>query len=85
MLLPISAALVFIRLIEGMKIIDTVFVMIGGPGISTETLTLFDYQEGIKKLNPGYTSALGFLFLIVITALGVVYLAILRLHLEKSR
>ena len=86
MLLPISAAVVFIRLIESMKIIDTVFVMTGGgPGISTETLTLFAYQEGFKKFNLGYTSALSFLFLIVITIMGTVYLSVLRPHLEKRR
>lgn len=86
MLLPISAAVVFVRLVESMKIIDTVFVMTGGgPGISTETLTLFAYQEGFKKFNLGYTSALSFLFLIVITAMGTVYLALLRPQLEKRR
>jgi multiple sugar transport system permease protein len=86
MLLPISAAVVFIRLVESLKIIDTVFVMTGGgPGISTETLTLFAYQEGFKKFNLGYTSALSFLFLIVITVIGTVYLAVLRPHLAKYR
>jgi multiple sugar transport system permease protein len=86
MMLPISAAVVFIRLIESYKIIDTVFVMTGGgPGISTETLTLFAYQEGFKKFNLGYTSALSFLFLITITVIGVVYLAILKPHLAKHR
>ena len=86
MMLPISVAVVFIRLIESYKIIDTVFVMTGGgPGISTETLTLFAYQEGFKKFNLGYTSALSFLFLIVITVIGMVYLAILRPYLEKHK
>jgi multiple sugar transport system permease protein len=86
MMLPISAAVVFIRLIESYKIIDTVFVMTGGgPGISTETLTLFAYQEGFKKFNLGYTSALSFLFLFVITIIGLVYLAILKPYLEKAR
>lgn len=86
MMLPISAAVVFIRLIESYKIIDTVFVLTGGgPGISTETLTLFAYQEGFKKFNLGYTSALSFLFLITITVIGVIYLAILKPHLAKHR
>jgi multiple sugar transport system permease protein len=86
MMLPISVAVVFIRLIESYKIIDTVFVMTGGgPGISTETLTLFAYQEGFKKFNLGYTSALSFLFLIVITVIGVVYLAVLKPFLEKQK
>lgn len=76
MLLPLSVAVVFIRLIEGFKIIDTVFVLTGGgPGISTETLTLFAYNEGFKKFNIGMTSALSFLFLIVVILFGTLYLA----------
>jgi multiple sugar transport system permease protein len=84
MLLPISVAVVFIRAIESFKIMDTIFVMTGGgPGISTESLTLFAYQEGFKKFNMGYTSALSFLFLIFIIVIGVIYLAILKPYVEK--
>ena len=76
MLLPLSVAVIFIRLIEGFKIIDTVFVMTGGgPGTATETLTLFAYNEGFKKFNIGMTSALSFLFLIVVIVFGTIYLA----------
>ena len=84
MLLPISVAVIFIRAIESFKVMDTVFIMTGGgPGIATETLTLFAYQEGFKKFNMGYTSALSFLFLIFIIVIGVVYLAILKPYVEK--
>ena len=84
LLLPLSAAVVFIRMIEGFKLIDTVFVLTGGgPGISTETLTLYAYQEGLKKFNLGYTSALSFTFLIAVILFGTLYLAILKPHLEK--
>jgi multiple sugar transport system permease protein len=76
MLLPLSVAVVFIRLIEGFKIIDTVFVLTGGgPGTATETLTLFAYNEGFKKFNLGLTSALSFMFLFVVIIFGTVYLA----------
>jgi multiple sugar transport system permease protein len=76
MLLPLSVAVIFIRLIEGFKIIDTVFVLTGGgPGTSTETLTLFAYNEGFKKFNLGLTSALSFMFLFVVIIFGTVYLA----------
>lgn len=76
MLLPLSVAVIFIRLIEGFKVIDTVFVLTGGgPGTSTETLTLFAYNEGFKKFNIGMTSALSFLFLIVVILFGTVFLA----------
>lgn len=84
MLLPISVAIIFIRIIESFKIMDTVFVMTGGgPGIATETLTLFAYQEGFKKFNLGYTSALSFLFLIFIIVIGVIFLAIVKPYVEK--
>lgn len=76
MLLPLSVAVVFIRLIEGFKIIDTVFVLTGGgPGTATETLTLFAYNEGFKKFNLGLTSALSFMFLFVVIIFGTLYLA----------
>lgn len=76
MLLPISVAVIFIRLIEGFKVIDTVFVLTGGgPGTATETLTLFAYNEGFKKFNLGLTSALSFLFLFVVIVFGTLYLA----------
>ncbi len=84
MLLPVSAAVVFVRIIESFKIIDTVFVLTGGgPGTATETLTLFAYQEGFKKFNLGYTSALSFLFLLVIMVFGVIYLTLIRPQIEK--
>lgn len=84
LLLPISAAVVFIRLIEAFKIVDTVFVLTGGgPGVSTETLTLYAYQEGLKKFNLGYTSALSFAFLVIVLVAGTAYLAVLKPQVEK--
>jgi multiple sugar transport system permease protein len=84
MLLPVSAAVVFLRLIESFKIIDTVFVLTGGgPGIATETLTLYTYQEGFKKFNLGYTSAISFLFLVLVIIAGTIYLAIVKPQIEK--
>jgi hypothetical protein len=47
-------------------------------GISTETLTLFAHQEGFKKFNLGYTSALSFLFLAVVLTISLLYLAVLK-------
>ncbi|MFO1350127.1 MAG: sugar ABC transporter permease [Gammaproteobacteria bacterium] len=84
LLLPLTATVIFIRIIESYKLMDTVWVLTGGgPGIATETLTLFAYQEGLKKFNLGYTSAISFLFLIFITLFGTLYLALLKPHIEK--
>lgn len=84
MLLPLSIAVIFIRLIEGFKLIDTVFVLTGGgPGTATETLTLFAYNEGFKKFNIGMTSALSFLFLIVVIIFGTIYLAVAQRMMKR--
>lgn len=84
MLLPLSVAVIFIRIIEGFKIIDSVFVLTGGgPGTATETLTLFAYNEGFKKFNLGQASALSFLFLVVIIVFGTLYLALAKPVVEK--
>ncbi|MGF1477747.1 MAG: carbohydrate ABC transporter permease [Geminicoccaceae bacterium] len=84
LLLPISAAVVFIRVVEAFKIIDTVFVLTGGgPGTSTETLTLYAYQEGLKKFNLGYTSALSFAFLFFVILVGVLYMTLLKPQIDK--
>ena len=84
LLLPISVAIVLLRLVESFKVIDTVFVLTGGgPGISTETLSLFTYQEGFKKFNLGFTSAVSFLFLIFVVVFGTLYVSILKPVVEK--
>lgn len=84
LLMPISVAVIFIRIIEGFKIMDTPFVLTGGgPGTATETLTLFAYNEGFKKFNLGLTSALSFLFLIVVIISGTIYLAFARRLMKR--
>ena len=84
MLLPISVAVVFIRIVEGFKVIDTVFALTGGgPGTSTETLTLYAYNEGFKKFNLGQASALSFVFLFVVIVFGTVYLAAAQRAIRK--
>lgn len=86
MLLPLSVAVVFIRIVEGFKVIDTVFVLTGGgPGTATETLTLFAYNEGFKKFNLGMTSALSFVFLIVVILLGTIYLTVAQRMMARYR
>lgn len=84
LLLPITVAVFLLRLVESFKIMDTVFVLTGGgPGISTETLSLFTYQEGFKKFNLGFTSAVSFIFLVLVVAFGTLYITILKPVLDK--
>ncbi len=75
MLLPLSVAVVFIRLIEGFKIIDTVFVLTGGGRHGHGNTDPLATTKDIKKFNLGLTSALSFMFPFVVIIFGTVYLA----------
>jgi len=62
---------IIIRSIELFKIFDTVWLMTGGgPGNSTQTVSIFLYQQGAQAFNIGYTAAAAFLVLILISTLS---------------
>jgi multiple sugar transport system permease protein len=56
-----------IRLIDAIKTFDNVFVLTrGGPGSSTELLSLYIYRNGFRHFNIGYGSALSIILLIIV-------------------
>jgi len=72
-LLPASATLILIRMIEGFKIVDLPNILTnGGPGTATESLTLHAYFAW-RTLDVGTAAALGFVLLILVSVLGTVY------------
>jgi multiple sugar transport system permease protein len=67
---PSSLAAIFIRIIECFKIIDTIIILTGGgPGISTESTTLYAYNIGLKSFDLAYgaTIAMAFFIIIIVT------------------
>lgn len=66
MLIPWSITAILIRSIEMLKIVDVIVVMTnGGPGIATESLTLYAYRTGVVNFDLGYAAALSFSLLIL--------------------
>lgn len=81
-LIPVSLTVILIRSIEIAKIVDIIYVMTGGgPGISTESLTMYGYITGLKRFNLGYASALAYTLLVIIMVFGFLFLR-LRGRLE---
>lgn len=79
MLLPITVTLIFIRTIDLFKIIDVIAVMTGGgPGVSTESLTFYAVQVGLRNLDLGYAATLAWVLMAMVIAFAVVYLNALR-------
>ncbi|HIC96552.1 TPA: sugar ABC transporter permease [Candidatus Bipolaricaulota bacterium] len=70
LLAPASIAAILLRLIEAFKIVDIIYILTtGGPGISTESLTLYAYSIGLRTFDLAYGSTLAFsLFLTVLVA-----------------
>jgi multiple sugar transport system permease protein len=73
-LTPVLAVAMVLKGIFALKIFDQVVMITnGGPGQATQTLTHFIYFQGFKYLNMGYASALGWLLVIPMMFLTVLY------------
>ena len=67
-LLPVITVGTLIRLMDTFKLFDIVYQLTGGgPGDVTETIAYYTYLQGFKFFSLGYTAAMAFIQLIVIT------------------
>lgn len=72
-----------IRIIENFKIFDTLYIMTGGgPGVATETISVYIYKITQQDLIWGYVAAIALVILIVLSIL--VSLAIRRMNAAKT-
>lgn len=79
MILPVIIIGILIRLMDTFKTFDLVVLLTeGGPGISSETIAFYTYQNGFKFFSMGYTAAMAFIQLIVIIIVSRVFLSIQR-------
>jgi multiple sugar transport system permease protein len=67
LVMPLILVAVLIRLIDTFRVFDKIFVMTnGGPGNSTEVLSLHIYRTGLPFMNISYAAAMSYLFLIIL-------------------
>ena len=61
-----------IRVIEVFKIFDTLYIMTaGGPGVATETISVYIYKVSTQDLAWGYVAAIALAILVVLSAVAV--------------
>ncbi len=66
---PVVVLSLVIRSVEIFKIFDPVYILTrGGPGTSTETLSMWMYDNGFVYFRIAYVAAAGFLVLLVVLA-----------------
>lgn len=72
-----------IRVIENFKIFDTLYIMTGGgPGVATETISVYIYKVTQQDLIWGYVAAIALVILVALSIL--VSLAIGRMNAAKG-
>ncbi len=77
-ILPVSLAIILIRMIEAFKIIDLPNVMTGGgPGTATESLALHSFISW-RTLDLGGSAAIAYILLFVVTFFALTYVNLIR-------
>jgi multiple sugar transport system permease protein len=83
LLIPIIIIALLIRMMDTFKTFDLVYLLTGGgPGDSTETIAFYTYLNGFKDFSLGYTAAMAFIQLIVITIVARIFL---RFQTQQQR
>lgn len=72
----VIAIAIGLRVIECFKIFDMLFVMTGGgPGVATESLSLFLYKRTFQDLEWSYVASIGITVLVALSVLTAVLMA----------
>lgn len=81
---PVLISLMFLRAIDAFKIYDIIFVLTkGGPGDSTEVLSMFIYRQSFTFWRMGVGAAASFVSLIIIVVLITLFFK--SLHREDVK
>jgi len=78
LLIPTMLIALLIRIIDSFKTFDIIFVLTqGGPGRVTETMNYYTYRYGFKFFHMGYTSALSWILLMIVTIISMLLIKML--------
>jgi multiple sugar transport system permease protein len=84
LLLPVIVIVLIFRTADAFRVFDAVYVLTGGgPGNSTETLSIYAYKTLFQTLQFGYGSALAAAMFLVMLMLTLGYLLLLRGYLRE--
>ena len=85
LLMPIVMIVLVFRTMDAIRVFDAVYVLTGGgPGNTTETLSIYAYKTLFQTLQFGYGSALATAMFVIVAVLSSLYLLLLRRHLREA-
>jgi len=77
-ILPVSTALILIRMIEAFKLVDLPRIMTGGgPGTATESITMHSYSAWNAR-DYGGSAAIAYILLILVTIVATAFVNLIR-------
>lgn len=75
LLKPVILVLLLLRIMDAFKVFDIVFTMTyGGPGQTTELLSMLIYKTGLRFFQIGQASAMSWVFLVGIFAISLIFI-----------
>ncbi|MEX1020285.1 MAG: sugar ABC transporter permease [Litorilinea sp.] len=84
LLMPITVTALLIRIIDAFKVVDIIMVLTGGgPGQSTESVTLAIYRTGVKGGDLAFGSSQAYFLLIIMLIFGGAFLFMARRAMHR--
>ena len=75
---PVLFVVLLIRIIDAFRVFDTIYIMTyGGPGVLTETVTLYIYRTGFYFWNLPGASVMSFIMLGITTVFVTIYMRVI--------
>lgn len=72
---PLILFVLLLRTIDAYKIFDLIYVLTrGGPGMTTESISMYAYKTGFIKCNMGYAMALSVIIFVIVLAVSLLYI-----------
>jgi multiple sugar transport system permease protein len=85
LLVPIVVTALLIRIIDAFKVVDIIMVLTGGgPGQSTESVTLAIYRAGVKGGDLAFGSSQAYFLLLIMLVFGGAFLYMSRRALGRG-
>ena len=82
---PAIVAVLLFRIIDGLKVYPTIYIMTGGgPGTATETMNFYIYRHGLSHSRIGFSSAAGILMLILALSLSLLVFRLMKMNKNSS-
>lgn len=86
LIMPVIAVAALLRLIDAFKVLEVIYILTeGGPGLSTEILSLHIYKTAFVSQQLGRASALSNLLLIIVLALTVILVLVRKAREAHGR